>query len=490
VIQATPKIKPAINKLYLIIGWMLLAIVVFIICNPAPLYFLNDDFIYISKSPELNFLYRTAFRPVSDLSLLLDYTIYGKQGWGFHISNLVFHCIGTVMVGLVGKRIITFFPSYLQSEWTPHLAAALFFVYPFHSESIFWIIGRGGSLVTIFFLAAFWLCLSPTANVRTWFFAWLFFVLGLLVYESSWLMPVAMVLAIVLRKSCGHKIRKVDFIGIGVVVITLLVSFFIRYKFIHDFIGSPYLNTTNFELGPKELIYNYATGFVRSFLPPVSSSTVFVTLTIALALLLLSTIALIIKSRKIFPVQIVLFVIFLATLTPISILGVNTHTTESERFLYLPSAFLCLFVAVTLQTIFPVSKWWTLFILLMAAGAVSLYQSAMAYRIASAWTSTSLQAIGKHPGKYKTIHLYNLPNQYKGGLIFRLGFEDALKWTCPTVQFDSISIHSRQEILKAVKLSIAGETMQTKSIRSNSEILDLNIYWSTDSIFVGTMQAK
>jgi len=475
------------TKMLLITGWLVLACIVFIICNPTPLYFLNDDFIYISKSPELNYLYRTAFRPVSDVSLLIDYTVYGNQGWGYHVSNLVLHCISTVMVGMVAKRLQSFAPHALQSDWVPHIAAAIFFCYPFHSESIFWIIGRGGSIVTILFLTSFWLCLFKSASVKSWTLAWAFFVAGLLVYESSWLMPFAILLAVLLRWVHGHKITKIDYYGLALVWLTLVISFFVRYHYIHDFIGSPYLNTSNFDFGAVQLLYNYSTGLFRSFLPPVASSTLFVAMAAVLVIICTSIIYSLFKRKKVNAVQLVLVLIFFTTLTPIAILGVNTHNSESERFLYLPSAFLCILLVFTLPTILSKKILRTTYSILIISSCIFLYQSAVAYRIASSWTSISMQAISTYPGKYKIIHLYQLPTQYKGGFVFRLGFEDAMRWICPQVQFDSIQIHSSQEILKPVQLSIASTKQQMQHSTSEISAMDLNIYWSADSISIRKM---
>jgi hypothetical protein len=120
----------------------------------------------------------------------------------------------------------------------------------------------------------------------------------------------------------------------------------------------------------------------------------------------------------------------------------------------------------------------------MVMSCVALNQSAIAYRIASSWTSTSLKAINLYPGNYGTVHFHHLPSQYRGGFIFRLGIEDALRWICPNVQFDSIQIHSTQEIYQPVALSIEkdlpGANISHKN--SDSKKTDLHISWTQETV--------
>jgi hypothetical protein len=58
----------------------LIAILLAFYCyNPFVLFFLSDDFIHIPLSAEGKFLQQNSFRPVCDLSVMLDYSLWGKQ---------------------------------------------------------------------------------------------------------------------------------------------------------------------------------------------------------------------------------------------------------------------------------------------------------------------------------------------------------------------------------------------------------------------------
>ena len=123
--------------------------------NPFQLYFLNDDFIHIPLSKAGVLFQRNSFRPIGDLSIRMDYLFWGKQAWGYHLTNLLLHLINTVFVFLLSKALFKKFTDGGQINLKSWMVSIIFFVYAFHSESIFWIIGRSGSLGSLFFLLAF-----------------------------------------------------------------------------------------------------------------------------------------------------------------------------------------------------------------------------------------------------------------------------------------------------------------------------------------------
>ena len=73
--------------------------------NPFELYFLNDDFIHIPLSRDGILLQHNSFRPVCDLSMMLDYQLWGKTAWGYHLTNLLLHIINTILVFYLSKNL-------------------------------------------------------------------------------------------------------------------------------------------------------------------------------------------------------------------------------------------------------------------------------------------------------------------------------------------------------------------------------------------------
>ncbi len=217
---------------------------------------------------------------------------------------------------------------------------------------------------------------------------------------------------------------------------------------IGHFVGSPYLNTDKFEISPQTWLYNYATGFFRSFIHPSESSKAFMVMAGLVALLLLIAAW---RYRRVLLGKNVwswLIISFLLALLPVALLGVSTHTSESERFLYWPAVFLCLLLALALASIAKPVLRNSLLFLYVLGGLWGFHQSSKVYHLASHWNRTCIEALQQHPGIYSSIVAENLPQHYKGGFMFRLGFGDAVKWLAPKTLADTIIVQSTQEIVE------------------------------------------
>jgi len=113
--------------------------------------------------------------PLTWLSHMLDCELYGLHPWGHHLTNLLLHTLGTVLLFLVLLRMT-------GRRWPAAFVAALFAVHPLHVESVAWIAERKGVLSMFFWVAALggyaWYRQRPNA-VRYLVMA-LLFLLGLM----------------------------------------------------------------------------------------------------------------------------------------------------------------------------------------------------------------------------------------------------------------------------------------------------------------------
>ena len=75
------------------------------------------------------------YRPVTTLSYLLDYSIWGLRPFGYHLTNILLHAAGTALVVLMLLRLDC-------GLGASALAALLFAIHPIHTESVAWIAGR------------------------------------------------------------------------------------------------------------------------------------------------------------------------------------------------------------------------------------------------------------------------------------------------------------------------------------------------------------
>ncbi len=89
------------------------------------------------------------YRPLRGISFTIDYQFTGLNPVGYHISNILFHVVTTLLVfwiisALSGKPRVAFF------------AACLFAVHPVHTDSVAYISGRRDILSTLFYLLGFY----------------------------------------------------------------------------------------------------------------------------------------------------------------------------------------------------------------------------------------------------------------------------------------------------------------------------------------------
>lgn len=87
------------------------------------------------------------YKPVTMVSLALNYKFAGENPRPYHITNIVLHAVNAALVfALLG--LLT------GNYWVAVLCAALFGVHPMHAESVAWISERKDMLYALFFLAA------------------------------------------------------------------------------------------------------------------------------------------------------------------------------------------------------------------------------------------------------------------------------------------------------------------------------------------------
>lgn len=85
------------------------------------------------------------WKPVANLSLMLDHEIYGMDPGGFHLTNLILHIANTLML-FIFLRTVT------GAMWQSAFVAALFSLHPLHVESVAWITERKDVISAFFWM--------------------------------------------------------------------------------------------------------------------------------------------------------------------------------------------------------------------------------------------------------------------------------------------------------------------------------------------------
>lgn len=392
--------------------------------NPLNFYFINDDFIHISLAKNNVLFQRNSLRPIGDLSLIFDYNIGKLNASQYHTTNVLLHILNSILIFFCTKKIIEKYFQQSAIIEISFISSVFFFIYAFHSETVFWILGRSASLGMLFFLLSVLYFLKKEENKLYVLFFFLFFIIGLFAYESVWFLPIFIVAIILFDyKNDKHSFKK-QLTFLGLIFLIFATYLFVRKSITNEFLGT--YETQNFQkFHLLELIKNYALLFTRSFLPPFLNSFYFIIASIVITTLVFAFLifAIVKKHFKL----LFLFVIYLLSLTPYISLGIDTHGVEGERFLYMPSFFLIILVVVSIYKLInnKMLRHLTIIVILLF-NSVYLYQSHATYQYASHYVKSTLSYLEKKEFT-KTVFIDSMPIGTRGASIFRTGFEESVQ---------------------------------------------------------------
>jgi protein O-mannosyl-transferase len=115
------------------------------------------------------------WHPLTWLSHMLDYQLYGSNAKGHHLTNLIFHIANTLLLFLILFRMT-------GALWRSGFVVALFALHPFNVESVAWVAERKNVLSTFFWLLTMWAYIrySEKTNLKRYGLVLLFFIFGLM----------------------------------------------------------------------------------------------------------------------------------------------------------------------------------------------------------------------------------------------------------------------------------------------------------------------
>jgi tetratricopeptide (TPR) repeat protein len=93
----------------------------------------------------LTALYAGNWHPLTWISHMLDWRIYGANPLGHHLTNLILHALSALLLFLLIRRMT-------GSTWRSAFVAALFAVHPLHVESVAWVAERKDVLSTLLWI--------------------------------------------------------------------------------------------------------------------------------------------------------------------------------------------------------------------------------------------------------------------------------------------------------------------------------------------------
>ncbi len=146
--------------------WLTLSVCVFLLLAVGVVFgqsvsqgFVNfDDDLYVYNNPALTrgltaegiawaltTVAGAFWHPLTWLSYLWDFQLYGLEPWGYHLTNVLLHAGNTILLFLVLRRMT-------GSLGPSAFVAALFAIHPLHVESVAWIAERKDVLSGLFFM--------------------------------------------------------------------------------------------------------------------------------------------------------------------------------------------------------------------------------------------------------------------------------------------------------------------------------------------------
>lgn len=126
-----------------------------------------DDYVYIVNNPVIRridlsffqFVFTTPinsnWHPLTTLSWALDYSIWGLDSWGFHLSSVILHSLNTVTAAALTTLVLARYTGTDYAEkrnlFAGAVAALLFGLHPYHVESVAWVSERKDLLCQLFY---------------------------------------------------------------------------------------------------------------------------------------------------------------------------------------------------------------------------------------------------------------------------------------------------------------------------------------------------
>jgi Flp pilus assembly protein TadD len=234
--------------------------------------FINfDDPVYVTENPNIQagltlnavkWAFTTGYygnwNPMTWLSLMLDWQLFGSNPAGFHLTSLIFHILNTLLLFLVLKQMT-------NAIWQSAFVAALFALHPLHVEAVVWISSRKDILSTFFWFLTMWAYVRFVRHpkIAGYLLVVAFLVLGLLSKPMLVTLPFVFLL---LDYWPLDRIKRVDWKTISQLILEkipffiLVVVFSVIAVFTQRSIGAIVKIT---ELAFKYRIYNALISYVK-----------------------------------------------------------------------------------------------------------------------------------------------------------------------------------------------------------------------------------
>jgi hypothetical protein len=407
------------NTVFLLVG--VLGLIAFIISVKSLFFYDEDIFITNLQSPFMQQVWERSF--IIKQVFKIQHFFFDKNPAGYHIVSAVLHIFNSFVALQLFKKLLNYYSVIIDNK--PGLLFIFFIVFLFsaiHSEPLSYLLGQGifvFSLCSQFCIIYFIKYLQGKTTAI--FFAVLFFILAILCYEISWLLPL-MLLCIVFFKS-GFTIAngKKQLLATGVFFIVLALWMYIKITYISAALVTDYKNVSLSSIDIVQTSRNSVMLFLRNFIPPLESTRLFISVSIVLLFLIVIGFTIAYKyHKKTFAFLVLLFALTILAFLPTSLFGIDSHDAESERYVYFSSHFALMMLMALLFINIRLSQLQKIITaaLVLFYGFI-LFNTIGAYSKAGAFSKLYLDALNKNTADKNIVYTINQPSQYKGALLLR-----------------------------------------------------------------------
>jgi hypothetical protein len=472
------------KRISLFLLFLFIATAFFIYTPVLHHFFVSDDFKVLYRVTKQRIIIIPGFfRPLSDISILVNYLTGGLNPVFYNSFNILIHGINSFLLFLLSIKIGRKILDNSNTFYFAILSSVFFICYPFHNEAVVWMLGRGSGMACMFALSGF-LCYYEIKknNLKIAASCFCYFI-SITAFESTIIFPLMLWLLLLLEKQNSKILRNWAF----AFIFTFCLHLIIRYLLSGSILGS--YGNDFFHTGIKKYFLNIAKTGGRLILPPSNntllSESVFILLILYTFYYFIKHIRQIRKNEIWRTTAILSSMLVISCIVPL-VGGVSTRTSESDRLLYFPSVFVCMTWAFVI--VFQVTHKNLQRLLIFSTIVYNLFfleLNNLNWRKASSVTSSIVEKANEETrsGNSGRIFFVNIPDEIEGAYVFRMGFSDAMKlYGLDLNRFVDVNYLSRNEmngtkqevILNADKteISLPPDIVLKKMPSGNYQIFD------------------
>jgi tetratricopeptide (TPR) repeat protein len=381
---------------------LLIGLTTFLVFSPTPGNgFTNwDDNLYVTNNPDItgfstknivkvfSTIYVGNYQPLTLLSYIADYSISGFNPATFHTTNLLLHCVNSILVFLL-------LAVFVKNPFASLLGALLFALHPLRVESVAWVAERKDVLAAFFYFLTMLTYVSYVKTCKRF----LFVISGSAMVLSFLAKPMAVTLPVVmllidyfLRRPMQ---RRIIFEKIPVLILAIL---FALITILTQHSAGAIQEFPNLTLFQRVCVPFYATAFyIMKTVVPVKLCALYYQpqqpteafkFILSLSPLFTAAIALLTYVKRNNKGLLFGLLFFVVSLLPVLQIIPIGGTIVADRYTYIPSVGICFLAAAVTSWLFETNKMYGKIILVTIAVSLVTVYSIIAYNRCGIWKNS------------------------------------------------------------------------------------------------------